>query len=277
MPTVAERLAQVQSKILRAQKHIADVASETSRFLATRPYCVTTRRQPDTNKLVYYVASVRPVPQSLSLIAGDVIQNLMSALDHLAYQTVCNDTADNPPNPSGIYFPIGEDAQDYARRRKSRMQGAKPASLAAIDALAPYRGGNELFWRLYRLNNIDKHRTLLTVGARNRSVDLGHYGIGKLIVSMKPVVTAEVHAKLLEMLPGLHAHFAPADQGFPLSVGFELLIVGADDEPDSGIQFAFDVALHERGVCEGTSLFETLSQLTTLVEQTTASLTHLLR
>jgi hypothetical protein len=65
---------------------------------------------------VYYVLSVEPTPESLALIAGDAIQNLMSALDHLAFQMVCNDTEDNPPNPSWIYFPIADASRgDHSR------------------------------------------------------------------------------------------------------------------------------------------------------------------
>ena len=38
----------------------------------------------------------------------------------------------------------------------------------AIDAIKPYKGGNDTLWRLHGLNNIDKHRLLITVGLAYR-------------------------------------------------------------------------------------------------------------
>lgn len=85
----------------------------------------------------------------------------MSALDHLAYQLVCSDTGDNPPNPNWIYFPISDDASKYRQKKSGKIAGAAQATFDAIDGLKPYKGGNDLIWKLYRLNNIEKHRLLL--------------------------------------------------------------------------------------------------------------------
>jgi hypothetical protein len=63
---------------------------------------------------------------------------------------------------------------DYVNRRNDRMQGALLVTVAALDALQPYRGGTgERMWQLSQLNIIEKHRTLLTVGSCYRSFDLG--------------------------------------------------------------------------------------------------------
>jgi hypothetical protein len=37
-----------------------------------------------------------------------------------------------------------------------------PSAKAHIDNLRPYKGGNQLLWRIHELDNIDKHRTLFT-------------------------------------------------------------------------------------------------------------------
>jgi hypothetical protein len=36
-------------------------------------------------------------------------------------------------------------------------------AVKAIDALKPYKGGNDVLWRIHELDNIDKHRTHFTV------------------------------------------------------------------------------------------------------------------
>jgi hypothetical protein len=48
-------------------------------------------------------------------------------------------------------------------------------AVAAIDALKPYKGGNDVLWQLHELNNVDKHRLILTVGSAVRSTDLGDH------------------------------------------------------------------------------------------------------
>lgn len=100
MPTVDGRLKHVTLKIKRAQEHVADLERELRSFLERGPYKVGAKQDPHTRKLIYYVASAEPIPDSVPLVAGDAIQNLMSALDHLAYQIVCSDTRDKPPNPN---------------------------------------------------------------------------------------------------------------------------------------------------------------------------------
>jgi hypothetical protein len=45
------------------------------------------------------------------------------------------------------------------------------AAIAAIDAVQPYGGRNDVLWHLHELNNIDKHRLILTVGSALHSFD----------------------------------------------------------------------------------------------------------
>jgi hypothetical protein len=38
----------------------------------------------------------------------------------------------------------------------------RDAAIERIERLKPYKGGNDPLWRIHELDNIDKHRTLLT-------------------------------------------------------------------------------------------------------------------
>jgi len=274
MPTIDQRLQQVTSKIKRAKDHATDLEGRVRTFLDTKPYKVGTKRNPDTRRLVYYVTSVDPTPDYLPLIAGDSIQNLMSALDHLAYQLVCSDTADKPPNPSWIYFPIADDAAKYEAKKHGKMEGASDDTFKAIDLLAPYKGGNDFLWVLYRLNNIEKHRLLITVGSMFQSVNLGAY----VVRQMQKFIDAEpanpFHGKTL---PVLDAFFKPADVLFPLKVGDELFIDGPDAQVDERLQFRFNVALYEPNIVEAQSLIETLHSLTAHVEDVVKTLSPRLK
>src|SRR5271156_3107684 len=114
------RKSQITLKIERAKEHIASLDLEIRRFLNTDPYKVGTKRDPQTRSLIYYITGVDATPACLPLVAGDIIQNLMSALDHLAYQLVMSDTGDSPPNQNWIYFPIADDAAKYEAKNTER-------------------------------------------------------------------------------------------------------------------------------------------------------------
>ncbi len=265
MPAVDERLKPVTLKIKRAKEHVADLERELQSFLQSNPYKVGSKHDPQTRKLIYYVTSVEPTPDCLPLIAGDAIQNLMSALDHLAYQIVCSDTGNNPPNPKWIYFPIADDAAKYEARKGGKIKGARQETLDAIDALKPYKGGNDLLWTLYRLNNIEKHRLLLTVGSQAAGVNLGQL--------MASHLSGAFPAGAVATFESMNIFLNPADKGFPLKAGFELYVGAVDEKPNPKQQFRFTVALNEIGVVEGKPLIETVHQLTNLVEGIVTALT----
>src|SRR6266850_2234417 len=89
MPTAKERLAHIWPKVDRAKHHIGELEAACREFLDLRPYVVAVKRDADTRRLIYYIESTRSVPLTISTILGDVLNNLRSALDHLAYQLVC--------------------------------------------------------------------------------------------------------------------------------------------------------------------------------------------
>jgi hypothetical protein len=258
--TVDERLAQIWPKVERAKNHISDLEREIQKFLATNPYKVGTKRDPQSRKLIYYVSGVAQTSVNIPLIAGDAVQNLMSALDHLAYQLVCASTNDIPPNPKWIFFPVADNAEKYEAKKAGKIQGARQDIFDAIDLIKPYKGGNDLLWVLYRLNSIEKHRLLITVGSMFQSVNIGahmHTLMQESFGHMWPG---------LKTMPMLDLFMRPADTMFPLKVGDELFIDAVDAEVNEKMQFRFNVALSEPQIIEAKSLIETLHQMANLVE-----------
>ncbi|HEY4579569.1 MAG TPA: hypothetical protein VIG89_00920 [Candidatus Acidoferrales bacterium] len=257
------RLLQVTSKLKRTKKHIADLEIEIRRFLDTNPYKVGTKRDPESRKLIYYVSSVQPTPDCLPLITGDAIQNMMSALDHLAYQLVFLDTNDRPPNPKWIYFPIQDTADKYEAQNRGKMEGALQDTFDAIDAIKPYKGGNDLLWALFGLNNIEKHRLLFTVGSMFQSLDVGAH----MTMMMNQTISSQPdHPWHGKALPDIAIFLRPQDGLFPLKVGDELFTGALDEEPNPKMQFRFNVALSEPEIIEAQSLLEMVHQMSNLVE-----------
>ena len=249
--------ASVKLKIARAEKHAADLETEVKTFLFSRPYEVSVMRD-SAGKPVYYLSSVKPTPLGLSSITGDAIQNLRSALDHLAFQLFLSGTAGKDGEGRHIYFPIGEDKDGFERSLGGKTGGIQSAAIEAINNIEPFAGGKgHQLWILEQLNNTDKHRSLITVGSALRSVDIGSHLMRSIEKSMAKDKATWGDTKPPEMnLP-----LVPADRMFPLKVGDILFIGAAGDEFDEKMKFAFDVSLNEPGVVDGRPLIETLQQL----------------
>jgi hypothetical protein len=245
-----ERILFVQAKLQRARGHLLQLQVLHSAYIDSTPYEVDCRQDPDTRRPVYFIRSIKPPSIELALTAGDVLHNTRSALDHLAYQLVCVGTGHEGPHRN-VQFPIGDDAKDYADKRRRWTKGMRPDALAAIDSLKPYKGGNDTLWRLHRLDNVDKHRLVITIGSAYRSVNIG-------------AVTSRLFRKLspdtAQSIPEFSAFFRPADRLFPLTVGTRVF-GGAIDEPCDKVEFRFELAIGEPGVVNGEPLLETLSQM----------------
>lgn len=231
----------VQLKIEWASRHIDEFHTVLRAFIDCNPYVVDTKRNPETRRLIYYIVRATPVPDELALIAGDVLQNLRTALDYLACSLVpaagiTKETA----------FPIFDDAAKYNSGSSGKVKGMRREAIDLIDSIKPYKGGDDVLWRLHRLNNVDKHRLLFTVGAAFRSVDLGP--------SLRNLLQREWSKTSDLKLPDFPLELAPTDRLFPLKAGDELFIDLPDAEVAKNMKFTFDVAINEPGVCEGEPL-----------------------
>src|ERR1700733_5044928 len=107
------------------------------------------------------VLKADPIPPSLVCIAGDVIHNLRSALDHIVCALVqANGNSVIKENE----FPIFDDPIATAKlqaRFALKVEGMRKEPQDAIRDIHPYRGGNDTLWRLHRLDVIDKHKMML--------------------------------------------------------------------------------------------------------------------
>ena len=122
------------------------------------------------NRLEYRVGSVRAVDPMVAVIVGDIVHNLRSALDHLAWQLVLLDG--RPPNENTA-FPIHLSSlnKNGNPRNLTIPPGIRRSDIMdVVERMQPYdafRHGHppetDRLGILQRLNNIDKHRLLLTV------------------------------------------------------------------------------------------------------------------
>lgn len=257
---VPERILPISMKIAHAREHLHSLKKDVGLYLESNPCAIGLRRDPESRRLVYFVDHIGATPLRFSLLLGDVLQNLRSALDHLAFQLVWVGSGKLPSNH--VYFPIADNRSKYVEQRRWQLKGAAPQAIAQVDALSPYRDGNELLWKLHRLSIVDKHRVLITAGSAFRSVNIGPMMMRDLAKAMVEAPAGASPAAL----PSLNLYLRPADRMFPLKKGDELFIDAPDAEPSQGVTFHFDVAFGEEGIAAGEPIVETLESMVALVE-----------
>jgi hypothetical protein len=158
-PSTNGRLNRVRIKIERAKKHLRDLDAEIDAFRGHVQKVLLKKKDPNTGYKVEQITNLRRVSAHVIGASCDAIHNLRSALDHLAYQLIL--AAGNTPTKT-TGFPIYEDMASYKRYKARKVKGMSSRAIELIDALKPYKRGNDLLWRLHELDNIDKHRMLLT-------------------------------------------------------------------------------------------------------------------
>lgn len=243
------------AKIERAKQHKEELEVEIKSFLNSKPYRIATKSDPQTKRLIYYLIKADKVPESLALITGDVIQNLRSALDYLAYQLFISHSG-NSVSGKHIYFPIAKDLSRYEKESARKTKGISRRAKELINRIKPYKGGNNTLWKIHELNNIDKHRLLVAVGSSFGSMDIGAH----MQSSMKKAFPD------LDV-PNIPLFLKPADILFPLKIGDELFIDGPDAKPIPDMQFKFNIVLNEPGIIEGEPLIEVLQSMIASVEE----------
>jgi hypothetical protein len=257
--TAEERIALINLKIERADQHIGCLESTIKSFVDSNPYKVGTKRDPETRKLIYYVESVQPVPVIVATIAGDALHCLRDALDHLAQQLYLVGSGNANGYRDKTSFPVAQSAKKFKAGLAGKVEGMRQDAIDAICALEPYAGGKgSSLWTFHRLNNIDKHRLIITVGSAFNSVDIG------------AIITAHMRGHTSRpggiAIPAISLFIRPADKLFPLEAGKELLIGTPDEEPNENVQFRFDIAVHEPGLIDGEPIIPTLMQFRDLVK-----------
>jgi hypothetical protein len=169
-----------QSKILRASQHIDCVENLINDWLGTDAYTISSEVDPKTGYTVRRAKIKEFPPERISIVSGDVVHNLRSALDHVIYALAER----HLPTPlasdveAALMYPVigninqkGQPAvgADLFRSAVGRyhLAGFPTDALSFIEMEQPYyrdqSGTDFLFhpaWVLNELDRIDKHRRL---------------------------------------------------------------------------------------------------------------------
>lgn len=201
-----------------------------------------------------------------SAVIGDAIHNLRSSLDLLVCELV---RAEGKEIKTNTGFPVFKNATAFTNAFKfgtpGQIKGAPQAAVNLIKKARPYKGGEDAFWKLHQLDNVDKHKLLVPVGMAYTSVILDFARAFDNMPDLPPELNIPPD---FSMPIGLR----PADRQFPLKDGTPLFRVPVEGRSGPGAQmhnnpqFAFEVAFGEGEVVKGESLIPTLLELVQFVE-----------
>jgi hypothetical protein len=155
-------------KLIRADEHLKALNDEVTDFLAIHPYEVITQQDSPRGNISAKVVYRYTPPDRLLMLIGDVLYNLRSALDHLAW-SLAGTRADETTE-----FPIFCKERGFlGQRGGAKIHDMPAAAQTIIESLQPYKRSHSSpertpLWLLQAANIENKHHTLNLVAARVR-------------------------------------------------------------------------------------------------------------
>lgn len=183
---MTDSLQGARLKLMRAREHLEVLGNELAAFTVGEPYRIAHEPNADGSEHIFRAEAPKHPPPRLGVIAGDALQNMRSALDHLAWGLTPASTRQT--SERDIYFPIytkesafiqtdRKTPSGYGRRsgmHKIWTMGSRERT--AIQELQPYKSRHPDEHPLFLLNElarVDRHQSLSLIGAVNPSVSYG--------------------------------------------------------------------------------------------------------
>lgn len=195
-------------KINRAVHHLQQLEAHGRAWIESNRHLSDVVPDPDGSEYSLIIAIVDDVPgDPFSLLISDVVQNVRSALDHLAFLLAGTFTSPLPEDLArDSQFPIvgnenskggpAEGRQIFSTNVKRWLGGIDPRAQGVIERLQPFQAGSAYrqhpLWRLQRLSNIDKHRLLHAAGSVADGFIIRHVDLINSNMQIRPNTTPQV-------------------------------------------------------------------------------------
>lgn len=156
-------MTSAQRKLKRGIEQVKAICEEAKDFENDEAYLFETESHARSALEIEYrcfAVQRKAMPLDWPLLAGEAIQNLRAALDHLVYEKSGGNRR--------TQFPIFTDRCEFQVLGKRYMKGVPEPVRAFIEEAQPYRfmpeqAAQHPLAQLSALSNLDKHRVLATV------------------------------------------------------------------------------------------------------------------
>jgi hypothetical protein len=159
----------VQGKIERAWEHQRKLRSEIKAFKASKPYSVDVRFDPSSGWHVARLRVASEPPVRLSIIAGEMAYEYISALNHVAWELAARKLGRKRAWKCrlSIQFPVTMGPEQFDKQLLAKKGLVSKQALSVMRRLQPYTGPDgekgarrHPLWLLKELADADKHRVL---------------------------------------------------------------------------------------------------------------------
>ena len=173
------------AKLARAQEHLDALKTEEEwRPKDDEPLILGKDFYPQHNLFVFKIEHIYGPRPRLSAILGDVLQNLYSVLEHLAWQLVIANRG--TPIDRVTSFPITRSPDHFSTTRDKQLKGVSTTHVAMIEGVQPYPGRDAdqftLLWLLRELARKDRHQDLRPVFGVSQSTSPDIYVLGDCFI-----------------------------------------------------------------------------------------------
>jgi hypothetical protein len=184
-------------RLLRADKHIANLEIETNVYLRTERHKVVHEPSPGGTHVFHKIKFTERVPDEIMDITFDAVSNLRASLDAVAYPIVL---AHKPHLAKTAHFPIRKERKEVESASKDFPD---PIRSFVLDQIQSYeKGHGHRLWVLSRVRNQAEHRIVINCNISGSSdfsqaalsegvADLFHYVEGEneneIILAISPV------------------------------------------------------------------------------------------
>jgi hypothetical protein len=226
-----------------------------------RPFRIVVKHRPKASEYLIVTKRYKRIPDTWSLMIGDAVHNLWSALDLTIYGMAC----DKAPDPHALMFPFVREEQSLLGKIKAAQVGFAGTNVVEyIRALKPYRDGHKVLSGIYRLDTRDKHRLLILAG---QILDFNQ-------ASLRAIVPGSPNIEFLK--PGVTLRFPHPDEDevqlFKGKADYSMIesFRGrsmTDHEEEPYIQLPYRVAFGEGQPFEGQPVITTLNECADVIER----------
>lgn len=170
---MVKELEAIFDRLGRAEEHLETIKCRLLRHYEADKYLLTGEYQRDFNQpggrgsIVTDPVTLPEIDPRLNTIIGELLHDLRSALDHLAWQLVLN--AGGTPTDD-TKFPIEAPTTNLQGKQGNPgvAGGVSRKAKTLIASAQPYKWGTRYrehpLWLLHKLWNIDKHRYVIAKG-----------------------------------------------------------------------------------------------------------------
>jgi hypothetical protein len=147
-------------KIKRANRHIKDLEAVIQAFLKTDFYRLVNDVDPKTGHQLFKLQDISSPPTEISLIVGDAVHNLRSALDH-AMVTILGKKGNQ------VAFPVAKNRDNPGAHSTYGIIKEALPDLANLltNNIGIHDTGDACIWSISALDNIDKHNLLIAMAS----------------------------------------------------------------------------------------------------------------